>query len=249
MRSCESSQKLMADALYGRLSSMLEKELHAHLDKCVACQAIHQELSAANTLLQDHGIANSSLDDIPERASLDDLWQKIEPSLDRVDAERYRELPKRNLTGWCAAFTAIAASVIVYFSAFNPDTGTSSSPPEIVTADLINPDLMNYLDRAQVMLMQVANTESGNGPVIPIRASFARNMAFEANLLSGGSDIGVKSGQRKLLKDIEFLLLQIANLDESNMAEGVALLQQYMEVNSILFKIRLMEMRDQALVI
>ena len=249
MRSCESSQELMADALYGQLSSTLEKELHAHLDKCGACQAIQQELSAANTLLEDLGIANGSFDDIPERASLDNLWQKIEPSLDRVDAERYRELPRRNLAGWSAAFTAIAASVILYFSAFTPDSGTSSPLPPIVSTDPINPDLMNYLDRAQVMLMQVANTESDSGPVIPIRQSFARDMAFEANMLSGGGDIGVKSGQRKLLRDIEFLLLQIANLDESNMAEGVALLQQYLEVNSILFKIRLMEMRNQDLVI
>ena len=131
----------------------------------------------------------------------------------------------------------------------DPDINISNQPPPIVAADLMNPDLMNYLDRAQVMLMQVANTQSDNGLVIPIRQAFARDMAFEANMLSGGGDIGVKSGQRKLLRDIEFLLLQIANLDESNMAEGVALLQQYMEVNSILFKIRLMEMRDQDLVI
>ncbi len=99
------------------------------------------------------------------------------------------------------------------------------------------------------MLMQVANAENSNGSVIPVTNNFARNMAIEANFLSTVEDDNVNSGQKKLLKDIEFLLLQLANLDDSNMEEGVALMQRYLEENSVLFKIRLLEMRDQDLII
>lgn len=249
MINCESCQNLMADALYQQVDSRQEYLLQEHLGSCTECQAIYEELSVANIELQESGLRNNSFDDIPERASLDDLWHKLEPSLDKIDAERYHQLPKRNLAPWAAAITAIAASVIVFFSVSTTEVNNQEALPQLVASDTVNPDLMNYLDRAQVMLMQVANTESTNGPVIPIRQSFARDMAFEASLLSGAGDIGVKAGQRKLLRDIEFLLLQVANLDESNMAEGVTLLQQYLEVNSVLFKIRLLEMRDQDLVI
>jgi hypothetical protein len=74
-------------------------------------------------------------------------------------------------------------------------------------------------------------------------------MAVEANLLSTSDNYLVNSGQKRLLNDIEFLLLQIANLDEANAAIGVQLLQQYLEDSNILFKIRLLEMRDQSPVI
>ena len=99
------------------------------------------------------------------------------------------------------------------------------------------------------MLMQVANSETNNGSVIPVTNSFARNMASEASFLSSIEDEAVNSGQKKLLRDIEFLLLQLANLDDSNLEEGVALMQRYLEENSVLFKIRLLEMKDQNLVI
>lgn len=249
MLNCESCQQLMADALYEKLSDTLGAELQQHLNSCAECSAIQQELTAANSHLQQLGVNSGSYDDIPERASLDDMWQRLEPALDRIDAERYHRLPKRNLAPWAATITAIAASVILFFSVLSPAPDNSSPQPQIVSTVGVSPDLMNYLDRAQVMLMQVANTESANASGIPITQSFARNMAFEANLLNNQGNGDFNSGERKLLQDIEFLLMQIANLDENNMEDGVVLLQRYLEQNSILYKIRLLEMRDQDLVL
>ena len=99
------------------------------------------------------------------------------------------------------------------------------------------------------MLMQVANAESEYGSVLPVQSTTARNMALEANVLTEVDNTSFGSGEKKLLRDIEFMLLQIANLDDSNMEEGVALLQQFLEDNGILFRIRLLELRDQDLVI
>ncbi len=144
---------------------------------------------------------------------------------------------------------AIAASVILFVSITSIDLTNSSTEPEIAASPLTSPELMSYLNRAQVPLLVVANAGSENVSIIPIGQSFARDMAFEASLLSTSMDDSSSSGQRKLLRDIEFLLRQIANQDESNMAEGVALLQSYLEQNSVLFKIRLLEMRDQEVLI
>jgi hypothetical protein len=85
--------------------------------------------------------------------------------------------------------------------------------------------------------------------MVPVQQTFARDMALQANFMSNDMNDSFSSGQSRLLRDIEFMLLQIANLDESNMEEGVQLLQQYMEDNSVLLKIRLMEMRNQPQVI
>ena len=249
MLSCESCQFLMADALYEQIDNRLELQMQQHLHSCASCQSIQQELQAARVQLRESGVHGPDFDDIPERVSLDEIWNRIEPALDRIDAQRYSEIARYSLTPWAAAITAIAASVLVFFAVTSPPLNDTSPQPQFVSAAGISPVLMNYLDRAQVMLMQVANTESANAQFIPVTDAFARNMAFEANLLSVTGEGSVNAGQRKLLKDIEFLLLQVANLDESNMTEGVALLKQFLEQNSILFRIRLLEMRDQELVI
>ncbi|MDP6653141.1 MAG: hypothetical protein QGF90_13715 [Gammaproteobacteria bacterium] len=249
MLSCESCQYLIADALYEQIDARLEQQMLEHLESCADCQSMQQELLAAQAQLRDAGLSSGHYDDIPERAALDGIWDRIEPTLDKIDAQRYSKLPRRNLTPWVAAITAIAASVVVFFSVNTPQENDQTLQPQIVSTAGVSPDLMNYLDRAQVMLMQVANTESNNGSVIPITNTFARNMAFEANFLGEVSDNDVNSAQRKLLKDIEFLLLQVANLDESNLEDGVILLQRFLEENSILFRIRLLEMKDQSLVI
>ena len=259
MLSCEPCQYLIADALYEQIDDRLEQQMLEHLENCADCQSTQQELLAAQAQLRDAGLSSGHYDDIPERAALGDIWGRIEPALDKIDAQRYSQLPKRNLAPWAAAITAIAASVVVFFSVTGPQgnnpavqpqiVSTTSVSSELVPTTNVSPELMNYLDRAQVMLMQVANTEPNNGSVIPITNTFARNMAFEANLIGTVSENDVNSGQRKLLRDIEFLLLQIANLEESNMQEGVALMQRFLEENSILFRIRLLELKDQDLVI
>jgi hypothetical protein len=249
MLNCESCEILMTDALYGQLDELLEKKLHEHLDSCEQCHAVMQELANANEQLIAAGVSSGIFSDIPERASLDDIWDRLQPPLNEIDAERFRDLQKWRISPRVATMLAIAASVILFISVTSFDLTNSSTEPEIAANQLVHPELMNYLNRAQVPLLLVANAESENVSVIPIRQSFARNMAFEASLLSTSIDDYSSSGQRKLLRDIEFLLLQIANLDESNMAEGVALLQIYLEQNSVLFKIRLLEMRDQELLI
>ena len=249
MLSCESCQYLIADALYEQIDARLEQQMLEHLESCADCQSMQQELLAAQAQLRDAGLSSRHYDDIPERAALDEIWGRIEPALDKIDAQRYSQLPKRNLAPWAAAITAIAASVVVFFSVIAPQVNNPPVQPQIVSTMGVSSELMNYLDRAQVMLMQVANTESNNWSIIPITNTFARNMAFEANILGTVSENNVNSGQRKLLRDIEFLLLQIANLEESNMEEGVALMQRFLEENSILFRIRLLELKDQETVI
>lgn len=249
MLSCDSCQQLMADALYDQQDATLQKQMREHISDCADCHGVMLELSKANEELIAAGISSGIFDDIPERAALDDIWDKLEPSLDRIDAERFRQSRKWRVSPLAAMVTAVAASVILFVAVTLIDLSGNGSQSDVAGGQLISPQLMDYLDRAQVMLLLVANAESENVSIIPISNSFARELAFEARVLNTSMDDSFKSGQRKLLRDVEFLLLQIANLDDSNMAEGVALLQNYIEQSSVLFKIRLLEMRDQEVLI
>jgi hypothetical protein len=260
---------MMADAIYDELSHNKSRIFSEHLLVCDKCQKQYSSLQASVECLKSSGIEGNIFTDIPERAALDSMWSKLEPSLDKIDAERYRELPRSRAFTIFGGVSAVAASVVLLFSFLTlldspveRQTPALSSNPSSEFSTLasnqsssqaknkgVDAELMSYLDRAQVMLMQVANSSSPRALDIPFRDTFARNMAVEANLLSTSDNYLVNSGQKRLLNDIEFLLLQIANLDEANAAIGVQLLQQYLEDSNILFKIRLLEMRDQSPVI
>ncbi len=248
MLSCEESQKLMADALYEDHPDVMPSSLRLHLEECANCQPVYLELQESLAALNASGVTNESFQDIPERASMDDLFDRLSPELDRIDAERYRDLHQKKVSPGSMILGAIAASLVIFVTGFVYLSSNPVQPENNVVSSGVNPELMNYLDRAQVMLMQVANTER-EAPVLPIQSTTARNLASEAGLLTAIDNNPFASGERKLLRDIEFMLLQIANLDQSNMNEGVALLQQFLEENSILFRIRLLEMRNQDQVI
>jgi len=253
---CEQTELLIGDAIYGELRPDLEQALDKHLAKCADCGRLHHELSEAQRELAGHGLTGGTFDDIPERANLDKLFEQLEPDLNRIDAERYRQRPAP-LHGFIAGAIAVAATVIISVAVvLQPSTtapaGFPADRPQLAAAapgQQVNPDLMNYLNQASPMLMQVANTQAGDVDQLPLSDNFIRNMASQARVLNSAETGSLTPGERKLLRDIEFLLLQVANLDEANAAEGVALLQQFLEDEGILFRIRLLELKEQSDVI
>ena len=253
MLSCAACELLLADALYDELNHRDEQRLNQHLDDCPACRALYQEMQAGSAVLQEAGLDNTCSqhpDDNPERAAMNNLWAKLQPELDAIDAERLRQLPQRRWAPYLTGALAMAASLVLFLFVFdlNIETG-ETAPPQVAEAatqmPAISSELMSYLAKAETMLLLVANAESDNVSVVPIRQTAAREMAVEASYLTTATNQPISAGQSRLLKDIEFMLMQIANLDEANMADGVRLLQQYIEDNSVFFKIRLLEMRNQ----
>ncbi|MCI5107234.1 MAG: zf-HC2 domain-containing protein [Pseudomonadales bacterium] len=254
MLSCEASQLLIADGLYGDLPSEQQQALQQHIEHCQHCRDLLDDLQAGKNYLEGQGLASGNFDDIPERVQLDSLWENIEPALDSIDADRYRSQARRfRPAPWLAGGIAMAACLLLFISILpigpQTETGGGDTVSELASNPAIAPELLNYLNRVETLLMTVANTEANNTAMVPVQQTFARDMALQANFMSNDMNDSFSSGQSRLLRDIEFMLLQIANLDESNMEEGVQLLQQYMEDNSVLLKIRLMEMRNQAQVI
>jgi len=260
MLTCETGERLLADALYDALDTDRQNRLERHLKHCRACRRLQSELEAANRTLVENGLCAGRCDDIPERAGLDALWERLQPALDRADAERYRQLPRSNsfvrpsaLLPYLAGALATAASLLVFVLVFDlslqkTDPG-SDMAQSISATEAGDAELMNYLRRVETMLMAVANAQSSNEAAVPVQQTFARTMALEAGALTTNHEESIKSGQSRLLKDIEYMLMQIANLDDDNLEQGVLLLQSYIEENNILFRIRLMEMRQSDTVI
>lgn len=250
---CEDCEVLLADAVYADIEEPQRSRLQQHLDQCQACRQLKAEMEMATTLLSANGLAADRYDDIPERVGMDALWDSLQPALDQADAERFRHRPRIHIAPYLTGALAMAASLLLFIFVFDISVQTGEPVEQVAQTpaerQASNAELMNYLRRAETMLMTVANAESRNTSGVPFRQGFARNMAQEAGYMTTNMDERINSGQTRLLKDIEYMLMQIANLDEGNMDEGVRLLQRYIEDNSILFRIRLLEMRESENVI
>lgn len=252
MLTCERSEVLIADALYDTLPAGDKAQLEAHLADCAHCRRLLTELETATDGLTAMGIEAGAHQDIPERASLDSLWARVEPALAAIDSEREKRVARRSVTPFLAGALVTAASLLLFLGLSDVELSVPEPDSELLAGappQAISPALMDYLSRVESMLLLVANEEGGGQSLLPIREPFARSMASEASLIDSSMDDVISSGQSRLLKDIEFLLLQIANLDESNMAEGIRLLQDYIVEHSVFLKIRMLEMRDNTVLI
>lgn len=240
---CEFCQIRISDAVYDDSELPNDSAVKAHLADCTDCSEYLRELESSIASLRAGGISNQNYSDIPRRAELDSLWEELQPALDKIDAERFRQLPKKRVGAIAGSLLAVAASLVIFVGVLQQPDPEIAKPA--VADNSVNPEVMNYLDRAQIMLLQVANASAPQAMDIPLSQTFARDMALEASFLNSDDNFSVNSGQKKLLKDIEFMLTQIANLDQSNAALGVDLLQRFLEEKNILFKIRLLELREQ----
>jgi hypothetical protein len=256
MITCEVCEKLLADALYDVLESAQQQQLDRHLATCPACHQLLAELQTASRILEESGLTRDCIDYVPEQKP-GTLWETIQPSLDQADAERYRQLsrpfPRSHFIPYLTGALAMAASLLVFVFLSGPYTQNANPGLETVqaapSAAASNAELLNYLRRVETMLMAVANAQARNGKSVALEQTFARILAQEGGVLTNRIENNNSAGHTRLLKDIEFMLMQIANLEDDNMDEGVRLLQDYIEANNILFRIRLIDMRASETII
>ena len=74
-------------------------------------------------------------------------------------------------------------------------------------------------------------------------------MALEAQVLATGHESELSVSQQQLLRDVQYLLAQYANLQEGDMQSGLEVLQYFLGNNTVLFRMSLAEMRDEIPVI
>lgn len=184
MLRCERCQELTADALYDALSESQLQSLQGHLEKCGKCRQLHAEMRGAIDALHAQGIRSGLHDDIPERVALDNLWENLQPELYRIDAEGFRALPRQHSQGMIGISIALAASLALLVTILPLMSNNEVATPQPVASTLISPELMDYLARAEVMLLLVANAETRNVTAVPIRPTFASDLAREASVLN-----------------------------------------------------------------
>lgn len=246
MLNCEASQNLLADSLFEPLSKYAQQRLDTHLAACDTCRELQAELIDSTLQLQNKGIASA----VADAPLLDNLWARLQPELNRIDAQRYHKLVNQRWQRWVGTSIAMAACLLFAVGFFLNPVGitTQQSVPvtPLIASRQPNPEFQDYLNRAQTVLLTVANTDQTALSSMPLERNYAGAMATEAKLLSSNPDYDLSPSQAQLLQDLEHLLLQFANFDEDNLAEGLAILKLYLQDNTILFRMNLAKLRQQS---
>jgi hypothetical protein len=198
-----------------------------HLAECVDCRG------AAETLAQMLDVCNEWTPPAADAELGRSVWARLAPQLDRRP------------TAFGARFWLIAAAVAALVIAAFFAGRSSSRPVPAITAGLSEPArerilsiaLADHLDRAQLLLTEVANMNDSDAAEFAASRARAKDLVNEGRLLQQV----MASRSEPLLDEVGRFVLEVANAPDSVNAEEIRGLKQRIDSESLLFKVRIIE--------
>ena len=220
--------------------------LESHLAECKECAAEFAQLRA--TL--------SAIDyPVPERAADYEaqLWSTLRPRLEQSEA------PKRS--AWAAFLQprrwAIAGALaVIIVAAFV--AGRITRPKQPGPIDVVNKQapsgkdrvLMvavgDHLDRTEMILVELANTRAKGKVDISAERDFAQSLVNENRLYRQTAQRDKDPEIANVLDEVERVLIDIAHHPDSVSGKELEELQQRIESQGVLFKVRVIESKVKA---
>ena len=217
--------------LYGEAEH--EAPLRAHLASCAECRAAMGSLESLLAALRE--------DDVPERGEdfSRAIWERVKRQRRPVAfvPRGARVLPvARRL----APFLALAASLVIAFQ-----LGRVSRVDEPITAGARERILLvavsEHLERTQMVLVELQNA-GGNGEVdLSSERQWAQELVPSNRLYRQAALHAGETGMANVLEDLERLLVEVANGPERVSPAAFQEIQERIESQGILFKVRVIE--------
>jgi hypothetical protein len=207
-----------------------------HLGECAECAAEFKKLQSVLMAVNDETLP------VPEREHYDEqIWAAVKP---RLNAEAGRSpfvawlRPQRlALAGGMLALLIFA--FLVGRVTKSPSPTPTPGPEPNNTERLVRAEVGSHLERSQMMLVELSNAEAGKGGLdITEEQARARDL-LEANRLYRQS--AKRAGDpavAAVLDELERVLVEIANSPSDLSQQRLAELQQQIEDQGILFKVR-----------
>lgn len=222
--------------------------LERHLAECGACAAEYASLRTTLSAIEFP---------VPERASdyETQLWSTLRPRLEATEA------PKRSF--WAAAFQprrwaiggALAAIVIAAFLAgrYMPRPNTPQPPLIVEKAPaksgsdrVLMVAVGDHLDKTQMILVELINTRAEGKVDISAERDLAQNLVNENRLYRQTAQHDKDPELAGMLDQLERVLVDIAHHPDSVSGKELEDLQQRIESQGVLFKVRVVESKVKA---
>lgn len=220
--------------------------LESHLAECKECASEFARLRA--TL--------SAIDyPVPERAADYEaqLWSTLRPRLEHSEAPRRKAWaallqPRR----WAIA-GALAAIIVAAFLAGRVSRPKQPGPTEVVNKQppsgkdrVLMVAVGDHLDRTEMILVELANTRAEGKIDISAEREFAQNLVNENRLYRQTAQRDKDSEIANVLDEVERVLIDIAHHPDSVSGKELEELQQRIESEGVLFKVRVIESKVKA---
>jgi len=262
MSKCQRFIKLSIGAFYKELNDQDREAFNVHIKECPKCAAEYKAMKLSLEVLKHREKKEPTLEYWKELSSKIELKiseeeRKRKPQSKGIDhlIDWYELVPKWSYQ-LAAAVILVLIGVLIGKYIFHPKEITQSpisrTPPNYqfnIKNAAVEDRAYNYLERSKILLLGIVNmdTDVDQSSVIDYskQKQVARTLIQEAAFIQ--DDLSAVNNQRlrKLVSDLEVILLQIANLELDDDLPAVDMIRLGVEKKSIFLKINLAEMQRQ----
>lgn len=248
-------KRLIEPALYGELMDADREFFQTHMHSCTECAAEYSAL--AETL----GAVRERQRTEPDQQFMDSFWMTLEPKLQPEQRPLSSRLNKILASfavqpSWSYRIAGAAAILIVGIVIghyFEKETVVTSQKIIAAQHDSLADQqatiqALQYIERSKLLLMGLTNYTGGEDDIetlnLPYQKKISKELIVQAaelkQILRGSSNQEI----RKLVSDIELVLMQVANLDSKVGLSGVEVIKDGVKAKGIILKIYIQEMNN-----
>lgn len=255
---CKECQNLFSDHVDKRLPQTESVRVNEHLQNCRICT---EELRALQLIV-------SNAADLEKRTAPEYLWDRIEAELDatrngffgRVSNfsfslkglfHNHGKLPVLAMRFALAAALVLVGILIgrnfLPMPANNPQLKFAGQPE--IGFQALNTRAEKYLESSKILLLGITNLEAGDEKIdLGAEKKLSKKLLHEASFLKENLPIGKNEPIRRLVAELELILLEIANLELQTDFENIELLKSGIDQTNLLLKINLNGLNEELLV-
>ena len=261
---CKSFQDQFIDVFYNDADADQANAFQAHLKECPDCTAAYEKFTATLDIMNERKSPE------PDAAFWDNYWDNLAPQLSESDISADDHPadspsgPMKKLTfsiehQWTYRFAAAAAILIIgilmgkfIFTGSGLERSSvpfTEAPGQYIQRAAVDPQTQQYLDRSKVLILGLVHLDPelmDSNFDFSRYQSVSRELVEEAAVIKEKLDQSKQNRLRALVADLEFILVQIANLEMENDVSAIEMLKSGVDRRGVLMKINLEEIRQQA---
>ncbi len=255
MNECKKCESLFDKALYGELSFKEKEFFEEHLNLCVECSVKYSELSDTLNVVKMYERPE------PDEKFMEDFWETLEPEIEvklKTD-DKWGDSFIANIRSalkWkyqlAAGLAILLLGILIGKYFFN---GNQISNKNIfdgnnkteIPAYSVKVQAAKYLERSKILLLGITNFDPATDDIetisLPHIQKISRDLLNQTPALKAELSKPSQKQLKKLVNDLQIILLQIANLEAKNDITGIELIKDGVNSSGIFLKINIQELQ------
>jgi hypothetical protein len=254
MKECSKYERLFEKALYNELTKTEEDILNEHLNSCSECKEKFLDLKETLNTIKKYKRPE------PDNKFMNSFWEILEPKLEvkenpfknswssLIELFRFDTKFKYRFAGGLALL--IIGFVIGKFIITGNEVQTQKMLPDKSNAGVsktaVNVEAAKYLERSKILLLGIMNFDPAKDDAetinLPHIQTISKKLANQAPALKADLKSPSQQQLKKLVADLQLIMLQIANLEAKKDIDGIELIKEGVNSQNIFLKINIQQL-------